>query len=175
MAILAPRFLASAFASGPALLILLCMLISWLTNARLPREAIQKLAVIVTNAMVISVFFVLMEFFTAFYSGIPEHTEQLRYMFTGLDGHWALTPWMWTSMALAAIALVLLIRPKFRADHRLLALACAAVFLSLWIDKGIGLIALAIWAIGALVLTVFYKIALAVREEPFLTQAVSHS
>jgi Ni/Fe-hydrogenase subunit HybB-like protein len=194
-AILAPRFLASAFASGPALLILLCMLICWLANARPPREAVQKLALIVTYAMVINVFFVLMEFFTAFYSGIPEHEEPFRYLFTGLDGAWALTPWMWTSVILAAISLVLLIRPKYRADERLLAAACGMVFLSLWIDKGIGLIvagfvptpmgtvneyaptvpemliALAVWAVGALVLTVLYKIALSVREEPFLTPA----
>jgi Ni/Fe-hydrogenase subunit HybB-like protein len=194
-AILAPRFLASAFASGPALLILLCMLICWLTNARPPREAVQKLAVIVTYAMVINVFFVLMEFFTAFYSGIPEHEEPFRYLFTGLDGAWALTPWMWTSMILAAISLVILIRPNYRADDRLLAAACGMVFLSLWIDKGIGLIvagfvptpmgtvneyaptlpemliALAVWAVGALVLTVLYKIALSVREQPFLTPA----
>ncbi len=52
--------------------------------------------------MVISMFFVLMEFFTAFYSGIPEHTESLRYMFFGLDGHAGLAPWMWISMILAA-------------------------------------------------------------------------
>lgn len=196
-AILAPRFLASAFASGPALLILLCMLICWLTNARPPREAVQKLALIVTYAMVINVFFVLMEFFTAFYSGIPEHAEPFRYLFTGLDGAWALTPWMWTSMILAATSLVLLIRPKYRADERLLMAACGMVFLSLWIDKGIGLIvagfvptpmgavneyaptipemliALAVWAVGALVLTVLYKIALSVREDPFLSPAPS--
>ena len=86
-AILAPRFLASAFASGPALLILLCLLIGRLTRFSVAREAIQKLAVIVTYATAISIFFVLMEFFTAFYSGIPEHTESLRYMFAGLDGH----------------------------------------------------------------------------------------
>ncbi len=187
-AILAPRFLASAFASGPALLILLCMVLCWLTNARPPREAVQKLSLIVTHAMLTNVFFVLMEFFTAFYSGMPEHAEPFRYLFTGLDGHWALTPWMWLSMALAVVSLILLLRPKFRADDRLLAIACVAVFLSLWIDKGIGLIVvgfvpnpmgavivLAIWAVGALILTIFYKIALAVREEPFLTSAVTHA
>jgi Ni/Fe-hydrogenase subunit HybB-like protein len=194
-AILAPRFLASAFASGPALLILLCMLICWLTNARPPREAIQKLALIVTYAMVINVFFVGMEFFTAFYSGIPEHMEPFLYMFRGLEGHSGLTPWMWNSMILAALALVLLIRPRYRADDRMLAIACGMVFISLWIDKGIGLIVagfvpspmgvvteyaptvpemlivLAIWAVGALILTVLYKIALSIREQPLFSTA----
>ena len=191
-AILAPRFLASAFASGPALLILLCMIITKLTGARGGGEPIGKLAVIVTYAMVINVFFVLMEFFTAFYSGIPEHSEPFRYMFVGLDGHTRLVPWMWTSMLLAAASLVLLLVPRYRRNQKLLAAACIMVFVSLWIDKGIGLIvaafvpsplgvvteytpslpevliSLGVWAVGLLILTVLYKIALSVREEPLL-------
>lgn len=197
-AILAPRFLASAFASGPALLILLCMLIGRLTKSP-AREPVQKLAVVVTYAMVINVFFVLMEFFTAFYSQTPEHMEPFLYMFTGLDGHTGLVPWMWTSMALAAVSLVLLIVPRYRHRERLLAIACGMVFLSLWIDKGIGLIvtgfvpsplgvvtgyapsvpemliALGIWAVGSLILTVLYKITLSVREEPLLSPSLAVS
>jgi len=185
-AILAPRFLASAFASGPALLILLCMAL------KQAKEATQKLAVIVTYAMVINVFFVGMEWFTAFYSQIPEHMEPFRYMFAGLDGHAGMAPWMWTSMILAVSSLVLLIVPRYRHNEKLLATACSMVFLSLWIDKGIGLIvaafvpspvgvvteyapslpeiliSLAVWAVGMLILTVLYKIAIAVREEPLL-------
>lgn len=191
-AILAPRFLASAFASGPALLILLAMLVARLTKSGSPREPLQKLALIVTYAMCLNVFFVLMEFFTAFYSGIPEHSESLRYMFLGLDGHTGLTPWMWTSGILAIVSLVLLIVPRYRANERLLAISCGMVFLSLWIDKGIGLIvagfvpsplgavtgyaptlpealiSLGIWALGALMLTVFYRIAVSAREPAFV-------
>jgi Ni/Fe-hydrogenase subunit HybB-like protein len=194
-AILAPRFLASAFASGPALLILLCMIIARVTRTPVAREPLRKLAIIVTYAMVISVFFVLMEFFTAFYSQIPEHTESLRYMFAGLEGHARLAPWMWTSMILAAASLVLLLVPRYRDNHTLLALACGMVFFSLWIDKGIGLIvaafvpsplgvvteyapslpeiviSLAIWAVGLLILTVLYKITLSVREAPLFSPA----
>ena len=187
-AILAPRFLASAFAAGPALLILLCMIIRKLTKFDPGREPIQKLAVIVTYAMIINVFFVGMEFFTAFYSGIPEHIHHFAYLFVGLEGHSRLVPWMWTSMLLALASLPLLIVPRWRKDEKVLAATCAIVFLSLWIDKGLGLIVggfvpsplgavteyaptlpeisitLAIWAVGALVITVFYKIALSVRE-----------
>jgi molybdopterin-containing oxidoreductase family membrane subunit len=187
-AILAPRFLASAFAAGPALLILLCMIIRKLTKFDPGREPIQKLAVIVTYAMIINVFFVAMEFFTAFYSGIPEHIHHFAYLFVGLEGHSRLVPWMWTSMLLALASLPLLIVPRWRKDEKVLAATCAIVFLSLWIDKGLGLIVggfvpsplgavteyaptlpeisitLAIWAVGALVITVFYKIALSVRE-----------
>jgi Ni/Fe-hydrogenase subunit HybB-like protein len=187
-AILAPRFLASAFAAGPALLILLCLAIRRLAHYDVGKEAIQKLAVIVTYGMLLNVFFLLMEVFTAFYSRIPEHMEHFRYLFAGLDGRHALVPWMWTSVFLAAVALVLLLVPGARRSEKVLPFTCGIVFLSLWIDKGLGLIVggfipsslgavteysptfpeifitLAIWALGFLMITVFYKIALSVRE-----------
>ena len=187
--LLAPRFLASAFASGPALLILLTMVVRRLARFDPGQEAIQKLSLIVTYTMIINVFLVLMEVFTVFYSQIPEPMSHFQFLFVGLDGHAPLVPWMWASMALAVISLVLLITPRYRANERLLAVACVMVFASLWIDKGIGLIVggfvpsplghvtpyvptlpevsitLAIWAVGVLMLTVLYKMALAVREE----------
>jgi len=187
-AILAPRFLASAFSAGPALLILLCLVIRKLTRFDPGKEPIQKLALIVAYAMLINVFFVAMEFFTAFYSQIPEHLEHFHYLLHGLEGSAGLVPWMWVSMTLAVVALPLLIVPRARRNEKVLALTCGIVFLSLWIDKGIILIVggfvpsplgavtayaptlpelaitLAIWALGALMITVFYKIALSVRE-----------
>ncbi len=187
-AILAPRFLASAFASGPALLILLTMVIRKLTRFDPGREPVDKLSLIVTYAMIINVFFVLMELFTVFYSQIPEHMEHYEFLFVGLDGHAPLVPWMWASMILAVASLVLLITPRTRKNERVLAVTCGMVFLSLWIDKGLGLIVggfvpsplghvtsyvptlpemvitLAVWAVGLLLITVFYKIALSVRE-----------
>ena len=86
-AILAPRFLASAFAAGPALLILLCMLLRKLTGYDVGSQAIRGLAVIVTYAMLINVFFLLMELFTTYYSQIPEHMEHFQNMYTGMPGH----------------------------------------------------------------------------------------
>ncbi len=187
-AIMAPRFLASAFSSGPALLILLCLIIRKLTWFDVGREPIQKLSLIVTYAMIINVFFVLMEVFTVFYSGIPEHKHHFQYLFAGLDGHASLVPWMWTSVILSVVALVLLIVPSYRRNETTLAVTCVLVFVSLWIDKGIGLIVggfvpsplgaiteyaptlpeigitLAVWALGCLLITVFYKITLSVRE-----------
>ncbi len=188
-AILAPRFLASAFAAGPSLLILLCLAIRKLTSYDVGQEAIRKLAVIVAYGMLLNVFFLAMEIFTAFYSQIPEHMEHFRYLFAGLEGHGALVPWMWTSVILALISLVLLIVPATRNSARVLPVTCGIVFLSLWIDKGLGLIVggfipsplgtvaeytptlpeisitLGIWALGFLMITVFYKIALSVRED----------
>jgi molybdopterin-containing oxidoreductase family membrane subunit len=188
-AILAPRFLASAFASGPALLILMCLILQRFTRFDPGKDAVRRLAIIVTYAMVINVFFILMEIFTAFYSNIPEHLMHFQYLFVGLDGHNALVPWMWTSVMLAVLALVLLINPKTRNINRSLAVACVAVFLSIWIDKGMGMvvtgfvpsvlgevteymptfpevfISLGIYALGALMVTLLYKIALSVRGE----------
>jgi Ni/Fe-hydrogenase subunit HybB-like protein len=188
-AIMAPRFLGSAFASGPALLILLCLILRKFARFDAGKEAIQALAKIVTYALIASIFFVLMEIFTVFYSQIPEHMEHFKYLFVGLHGHHALVPWMWAAVLLAAVALLLLINPRTRRNETLLAVACAAVFASLWIEKGLGLvvtgfipsplekiteyfptgpevaITVGVWALGLLILTVLYKVVVDVKEE----------
>jgi molybdopterin-containing oxidoreductase family membrane subunit len=188
-AILAPRFLASAFAAGPALLILLCLGMRRVTWFDAGREPVQKLAVIVTYAMVLHVFFVLLELFTALYSRIPEHVEHFTYLFLGLQGRAPLAPWMWTSVVLAAVSVVLLLVPAMRRREPVLAATCVLVFVSLWIDKGLGLvvggfvpsplgaiapyvptvpevaIVAGIWSVGFLMVTAFYRITLSVREE----------
>ncbi len=188
-AILAPRFLATAFAAGPALLILFCLALRRFTKFDAGQEAVQRLGTIVTYAMLTSVFFSLLEIFTAFYSGSPEHMEPFLYLYFGLEGHGALVPWMWTSVILSLIALALLISPKVRRNETLLAWACVAVFLSIWIEKGLGMvvagfvpsplghvteymptlpevmIGLGIYGIGLLMITIFYKIALTLRGQ----------
>jgi len=186
-AVLAPRFLASAFSSGPALLILLILLLRKLTDFDAGREPVQKLAVIAAYAMSVNVFLILMEVFTALYSGIPEHSIHLKYMFVGIEGNMALVPWMWLSSILAVVTLLLIIPPKTRRNEAVLAVACVTLFLSIWIDKGMGmivagyvpnplgevtqyfptvpelLISLMVYAVGALIITVLYKVALSVR------------
>jgi len=188
-AIMAARFLASAFASGPALLILMSMLVRNLTKFDPGREQIQAIGKIVTYAMSANVFFFLLEIFTAFYSRIPGHMSSFEYLFVGLEGHGRLVPLMWTSAVLAVFSLILLINPATRKNERTLAVAAAAVFISLWIDKGFGLIVggfvpnmfervteywptlpetfitLGVWAMGFLILTILYKVAVGVREE----------
>ena len=188
-AIMAARFLASAFAGGPALLILLAMIVRKYTKFDPGKEAIQALGKIVTYFMITNVFFLGLEFFTAFYSQIPGHMSSFIYLYSGYESYAKLVPVMWLSSILAVVALSMLIFPQIRANERLLAFACASTFLSLWIDKGFGLIvggfvpnpferiteywptlpetliALAVWAIGLLVLTVLYKIAVTIKEE----------
>jgi Ni/Fe-hydrogenase subunit HybB-like protein len=188
-AILAPRFLASAFAAGPALLILVCLAARRWWQLRVPDQAIRSIAVIVAYAMAVHVFFVLLEVFTVLYSQVPEHVAHFRYLYAGLDGHAGLTPWMWSSSALAVVALVLLLVPATRHGHATLAAACACLFISLWIDKGLGLvvggfvpsplgrvvdyvptwrevaITGGIWAVGAVMVTGFFKITAEIRAD----------
>jgi Ni/Fe-hydrogenase subunit HybB-like protein len=188
-AVMAARFLASAFAGGPALLIILALLVRRMTRFDPGYEPIQALGKIVTYAMFANVFLLGLEFFTAFYSNIPGHISPFRYLYAGIEGHDKLVPIMWTSSILAVVALFLLVFPGFRKNENLLAVACASLFISLWIDKGFGLviggfvpnmfegiteywptmpeamITLGVWAIGFLVLTILYKVAVTVREE----------
>jgi molybdopterin-containing oxidoreductase family membrane subunit len=186
-ALLAPRFLASAFAAGPALLILLCLFVRRWWNLKVSDEALGKIALVVLYALVVHLFFVLVELFTVFYSQIPEHLEPFRYLYVGLDGHTALTPWTWASVGLAVAALALLIAPLTRRRHTTLAAACGAAFVAIWIEKGLGLvvagfvpsplgavtdyaptlreatIVAGVWALGAMMVTVFFKITAEVR------------
>ena len=188
-AIMAARFLASAFCSGPALLILLSYVVKKFSKFDPGKEAIDRLSIIMTYAMIISIFFVGLEFFTAFYSNIPSHKHALEYLFVGLEGHGKLVPFMWAFVILALAGLALLINPKTRKDEKTLKIACVCVFSSMWLEKGLGLvvagfipnpfehvneyaptipeimIGLGIWATGFLVLTILYKIAISVKEE----------
>lgn len=188
-AIMAPRFLASAFASGPALLIIFCLILRRYGRFDAGEKAIQALAKIVAYSLAVSIFFILVELFTAFYSQIPEHMDHFQYLFAGLDGYHKLVPWMWASAALAFVALAMLIIPPVRRKEGWLAIACAFVFVSLWIEKGLGLvipgfipspleavteymptgteigITLGVWTLGLLLITLFYKIFVSVRNE----------
>lgn len=188
-AIMAPRFLATAFAAGPSLLILFCLILRKVTKFEPGEQAIRNLSVIVAYAMILNVFFFLLELFTALYSGIHEHSLHFRLLYFGLENNSFLVPWMWTSVVLAIVSLILLIVPKYRNNFTLLAVACVTTYLSIWIDKGMGLIiagfipnplgkvvqyiptfpeimiSVAIYALGLLVITGLYKIALSVRRE----------
>jgi molybdopterin-containing oxidoreductase family membrane subunit len=188
-AILAPRFLSSAFCAGPAFLILLCLIIRKLTKFDPGKEQIMSLSKIVAYAICINVFFFLCEVFVVFYSRIPDHMDHIKYLFVGLHGHGAYVPWMWASMALMGLAIILLVIPACRKNEGVLAVACVLVFVGTWIDKGLGMISggfvpnplhhvqeyvptipeliisLGVWSTGILILSALYKIAVTVKEE----------
>ena len=186
-AILAPRFLASAFASGPSLLILLAFLVRRWGGFDVGRPAIRTLATIVTYAMAINLFFVGVELFTALYGAMPHHVHPFQYLFTGLEGHAGLTPMAWVSNGLALVCTVALLVPSLRRRDGVLGLLCGGVILALWIEKGFALVVagfipsplglineyaptlpesavtLGVYAVGGLVLTALYKVVLSVR------------
>ena len=187
--LLAARFLASAFASGPALLIILAFIMRRVTSFDPGRDAIGKLALIVTYALTATMFFLGLELFTALYSRVPGHgLLTIEYLFRGSEGHGNLVPLMWASVALGLVALYLLINPATRGRDSTLILACVATFVSIWLEKGIGLvvggfipnpfdqireyaptlpeavITAGVWATGLLILTLLCKIAISVKE-----------
>ena len=194
-AVLAPRFLASAFASGPALLILIALLLRKFTSFNAGDKAIGKLGTIVVYAMLINIFFVAMEFFTVFYGDMPHHVHSFQYLFAGLDGKDALVPWMWFAQICGLLSVLLLLFPANRKKDGLLILGCLGIIVSIWIDKGLGMvtggfvpnplghvteyaptpmeimIGLGVYGVGALVLTVLYKVAITQRELKGTAQA----
>lgn len=189
-AIMAARFLSSAFCSGPAILLLLVLGLKRLTGFDPGKEAVKTLTVIITYAMCVNVFFYLLEVFTAFYSGIPGHQHPLVYLFAGHGGSVPWVTWcMWAAVLLAIGSLCVLIPPKLRENMNLLPWALGALVIASWIDKGLGLliggftptpfetftnymptlmevmVALGVYAIGLLVISLLWKIALDVKKE----------
>ncbi len=188
-AIMTPRFLATAFAAGPAFLLLICFLLRRVSKFDVGDEPIRKLSVIIAYAMTANLFFLGLELFTALYSGMPGHIHTFQYLYTGIGEATRLVPFMWTSAILGVGSLVLLLTPKFRNNLKILPWACALVFISIWLDKGMGLIVggfipnmfgkvveyspsapevmitLAIYALGMLILTGLYRIALTIRKQ----------
>ncbi|NNL77686.1 MAG: polysulfide reductase NrfD [Desulfobacterales bacterium] len=190
-AIMAPRFLASAFSSGPAFLIILCLVIRKVSTFDPGQRAIQALAKIATYGLLANLFFLSCEVFVVFYSGIPEHMIHFQYLYFGLDGYGVLVPWMWAAMILMIVSAILLVNPITRRNERVLIVACMTLFAGTWIDKGLGLISggfiptplhkvvdytptlieltisLGIYSVGAMVLTILFKIVVGVKRETF--------
>jgi molybdopterin-containing oxidoreductase family membrane subunit len=187
-AVLTPRFLASAFASGPALLILLSLVLRRLTGFDAGNTALVKLAKIMTYALIANLFLLAMELFTALYSDIPHHISSWTYLYWSVDGTMAsVVPFMWLSLLLAFASLVLLLRKATYSNTPSLALVAVMVVVSIWIDKGAGMMTgglnpsplgrftpyfpslveivmgLGLYALGALILTGLYRIAITVK------------
>jgi Ni/Fe-hydrogenase subunit HybB-like protein len=194
-AITAPRFLASAFAAGPALIVIACLVMKRVANFDAGKEAINKLTTIIMYAALINAFFVGLEFFVGYYSNIPGHIYSLQYLFFGLEhnGHVYnnLVPFMWSSVLLCFGGLGVFAYMKITkvSTDLMVGIGCAMIFIALWLDKGLGFvmgglvvnplheiveyyptaneigITLGIWATGFLLVTVLYKIAVSVEHE----------
>ncbi len=183
-AIIAPRFLASAFSAGPAFIILTLQIIHRFTSYNVPKQALMVLRQIVLVALTINMFLLLSELFTEFYAGTA-HITSTRYLYFGLHGHNGLVPWIWTAIGMNLIALIILYLPAARS-LRFLNVACVLLIVGIWIEKGMGLIVpafipsplgemveylptlneslvcIGIWAFGLLIYTIFVRITIPV-------------
>lgn len=184
-ALLAPRFIASAFVTGPAFVIILLQIIRWLTRLPIGEGPLRTLASILRVTVLLNLFMVASEVFTAFYTG-GVHASSARYLFFGLHGHHALVPWIWTAIALNLVSAMLIFAARRPGRRWALNAACACAFGGVWIEKGMGLIipgfvpstlhelveyvpslsewkiTAGIWAAGLMVLTLAVRIALPV-------------
>jgi molybdopterin-containing oxidoreductase family membrane subunit len=185
-ALLGPRFLATAFAAGPALMIIILALIRRRTAYAIADSTLQKLALVVTVAAQVCLIILVSELFTEFYR-TTQHAASARYLFFGLEGHRELVPWIWTSVGLTVAATALLSVHGLRRASPVLYLACAMLFVGVLIDKGIGTIipgfvpepwgriptysptwveltvSAGLWALGAFVFTVLAKAAIPIE------------
>lgn len=182
-ALLAPRFLASAFVAGPAFLIVtMCILKRW-GHVAIPDRPMQLLVQICRVTVLINLLMVASELFTEFYTG-SSHVAHARYLFFGLHGHNALVPWIWTAIAFNVIAAALFLHPMAMQRMSVVVTACVITFVGVWIEKGMGLIVpgfipstlheiveyapslvewqvtAGIWAFGLMIYTIELKVAI---------------
>ncbi len=138
-ALLAPRFLASAFVSGPAFLIVAIQIIRNQTGRMFGEGAIVTLVSIIRITILISLLMVASEVFVEFYTG-GSHTGAARYLYFGLDGHNELVPWIWSSVVATILAGILFLVKDVNRYPWVLNTACLLAFAGLWIEKGMGMI-----------------------------------
>ncbi len=186
-ALLGPRFLASAFAAGPALIIIILTMINKFTDYKTTDKTIGKLAMVVTVAAQVNLIMLISELFKEFYAP-THHSISAIYLFFGLDGKTALVPWIYTSIGLNLIATTILTLHLLLKNQKWLLLACVFLFISIWIEKGMGLIipgfipgqwgdiveytpswveisvTLGIWAMGAFIFTMLAKTAIEIEK-----------
>lgn len=185
--LLGPRFLASAFSAGPALIIILLMAIRKFTEYKVENVTINKIALVVTVAAQINLIMLGSELFKEFYKP-THHSESAIYLFFGLEGFNSLVPWIWTAIIMNVGATLMLTFHPIRTNHKFLKYACAILFVAIWIEKGMGLIipgfipgtwgkiveyaptwvelavSLGIWAMGFFIVTVLVKVAIPIES-----------
>ena len=137
--ILAPQFLASAFCSGPAILLIVLQLLRRFTKFEIQEDAIWKIAELMAYAMFLNLFLHGAEAFKEYYSD-TEHLLYTRYWFQGLGEHQTLVPYAWTAVSLNLLAFILFIVPRTRQNRVLLNIGCVATYAGCYIEKGMGLI-----------------------------------
>lgn len=138
-ALVAPRFLATAFCAGPAFIIITFFIMDKIAKYQIGHKVIDMLAVIVAISMQINIIMLIAELFVEFYAE-GQHSANAHYLFLGLGGKSGLVPWIWTAQAFNVIAVVLLMVEKTRKNYKTLFLACVLAVAGIWIEKGMGFV-----------------------------------
>ena len=195
-ALLAPRFLASAFCSGPAILLILFQILRKITHFEIKDEAIWKIAELMVYAMFIYLFFTIAELFKEFYSG-TEHILYWKYLLFGIGDNNEIVAYSWSSIGMGCIAFILFLIPKTRKNFITLNIGAILIYASVYVEKGIALIipgftpdvlgqiyvytpsmteirtATMIFSLGSLCFTFLVKIAIAVIFEGYNIDAIT--
>lgn len=193
-ALLAPRFLASAFVSGPAFIIIAIQVIRRAVGGNFGEGPIRTLVNIIRVTILINLLMVISEVFVAFYTG-GTHAGSALYLFFGLHGYNALVPWVWSSVAMTVLAALMFLCPKVYDHSTMMNIGCVLAFIGIWIEKGMGMvipgfvpsvlhemveytpsplewkIMAGIWALGLMVYTLALKIAINIlRQSSFASK-----
>ena len=195
-AVLAPRFIASAFVSGPAFIVLALQLVKRLTAFEVPDSPIETLVRILRVTALANLFLVFAEVFTEFYTG-GSHVAAAQYLYFGLHGKNALVPWIWTAIACDVFAAIVFLTADTKRGLWIIDIACVATLFGLWVEKGLGLIvpgfvpstlhevveyvpnlvewkvSMGIWALGLILFTIGLKIAVAVFTDAIHVEEVA--
>jgi molybdopterin-containing oxidoreductase family membrane subunit len=188
--ILAPRFLASAFCSGPAIIIIIFQIIRRVSHIKVEDKALFKIAELIAYAMFLNLFLLSSELYKEYYSN-SVHIASFKYLFGGLHGHNLLVPWIWSAMAMNVIAFFIFLIPTLRKRLATLNLGCLFVIVGVWIEKGPGfvipgfvpdplgeiydyipnllelIVSFGIWATGLLIFTLLMKVAIPITRGEF--------
>ncbi len=185
-AILAPRFLASAFCSGPALCIIIFQVVRKFTNFHVSDKALFKIAEMICIAMGINLLLLGAEVFKELYTD-SLHKAPIVYLFVGLHGQTGLVKWIWTALTFNVLSFFLFLIPRTRRNYVTLNIACVLIVIGVWIEKGMGLvipgfiptplgevweytprlyetmITVGVWALGIFIYTLALKIAIPIE------------
>jgi molybdopterin-containing oxidoreductase family membrane subunit len=188
--ILAPRFIASAFCSGPAVMLILFQVLRKAFDFEIKDEAIQKVAELMAYAMFVNLFLLGAELFKEYYSA-TEHLLYTEYFWSGIGDHRTLVPFAYFSLACSIGAFVLFLIPQTRKRFLTLNIGCLLIWAGVYIEKGLGLIipgmtpdtlgeiyeyrptamewgvAVGIFGVGSLVFTLLVKVAVPILVGTF--------
>lgn len=197
-AILAPRFLVSAFASGPALLIIAFAVIDRVHAFDIPETVFHYLRRVMSFTLPLNFFLLGCELFAEFYTD-SAHAISARYLFFGVHGHAMLAPYIWSGLGMGVLAMLIVLIPPLFRQRRWLLIASGLCVVGVWIEKGMGLlvpgfvpspagdfveyrpsvveigVCLGVWSLGLLLYTVMTKVALAIHTGRLRARTHEHA